>query len=204
MNGILRLALTTILGVGSSSALVVRPCSIFRMKSWTRALKGLGNALWHISGAELTERFQQRTKPGSANGKTTKAPSAPPATASISEPVPSTSATSVMDTARAATRSVNLESSISAKLTPPVSNGFTVWSENPIGYADRGCPKITDADLLSLGPKALKLQEIAVGRNEPIEETVRSIIAFYVNVESPWLSGNLGDLLLNYLENQVI
>lgn len=160
--------------------------------------------MWSISAAELTKRFSQLTKRGNASGKTTREADASTVTESTSVAAPSTSDTSAMDTARAATRSVNLESTISAKLTPPLSSGSTVWSVSPSGYVEQGCPKITDADLLSLGPRALKLQEIAEGRGEPLEGIVRNIVMFYVNFDSPWLNASLGDLVTNYLENQVL
>ncbi len=159
---------------------------------------------WPISVADLKDRWRRHTKTGSVNGRTSTEPDALPETASTNEVARSTSGTSVMDTARAAVRSVNLESTISAKLTPQVSNGSTVWMENPIGYVETGSRKITDADLLSLGPCRVKLERIAEGRGETVEQTVAAIVTFFVNMDSPWLGAPLGDLLQYYLDNFVL
>lgn len=158
---------------------------------------------WRISAAELRDRFNQNTRTGNASGKTQESV-AKTETASTNAAAPSTSGMSAMDTARASTRSVSLESTTSAKLTPSHSNGFTVWTESPIGYAERGCPKITDAEKLALGPQLAKLEALATGRNETIEQTIGSIVAFFVNVDSPWLEASLGDVLRHYLDNFIL
>ena len=73
------------------------------------------------------------------------------------------------------------------------------------GYVGQGSQKITDADLAWLKPSHQKdLKDLAWGRGEGVEDTIRAIANYFAEEESYFLEFPLDEAVAWYLDNLVL
>lgn len=117
-----------------------------------------------------------------------------------------TSDTSATDTDLSGMPLESPESTTPVESTKSDSEPSTAWMVSPLGFVEQILkPTIVDPNgSLTPGlPLAVQqsLQALAIGRGEPVEETVQQIAEFFIENEDERCEGTLRDAVIFYMTN---